>query len=218
MPIPAHQRILSRLPTDHLRPAGLVRRGRSRTWLDDHGWWVGVVALEPSGFSPGTHLRVGVTWPFTLEADPDLALDDARQVGPFVPHEPDDRFAAAVERLLVAGLEEVYRRRHLLATPGAAAEHLATRADHGGWPAWDAACLHGLGGDTGRAARLFEAVASSDDDRAWWLPVRERAAAWRALVESDPVAFRGELGDVVRASRSGLGLAPDHPGLAALLP
>lgn len=218
MPTPPHQQVLTRLATELLGPAGLVRRGRSRTWLDDHGWWVGVVTLEPSGFSRGTHLTVGVTWPFSLDPDPDLVLDDPRRVGPFVPDESDDGFAAAVEGLLRDGLGEVERRRRRLSTPGAAAEEVGARAGRGGWPAWDAACLHGLAGDASHAARLLDAVVTTAEDRAWWAPVRERAAAWRSLADADPLAFRGELAAVVRASRAGLGLAPHHPALAGLLP
>lgn len=31
-----------------LAPLGVRRRSRSRTWLDDHGWWLGIVEFQPS--------------------------------------------------------------------------------------------------------------------------------------------------------------------------
>jgi hypothetical protein len=41
-----------------LTPLGLTQRGRSRLWLDDHGWWLIVVEFQPSAWSRGSHLNV----------------------------------------------------------------------------------------------------------------------------------------------------------------
>ncbi|MFQ6172383.1 hypothetical protein ACK8HX_12310 [Oryzobacter sp. R7] len=214
-----HTRILSRLATEHLGPAGLVRRGRGRVWLDDHGWWVGVVELQPSGFSRGTHLDVGVTWPWHVgEDEPHLSLGEPVRVGRFAPYESEEQFAADVEELLRGGLAEVEERRRANATPAAAASRVGSGAEVVGWPTWDAAVLHGIAGDGAQAAALFGAVASGDEEVGWWRPVRERADAWRTLVTADPDAFRAELGGVIRRTRAGLGLDPDHPALAAALP
>jgi hypothetical protein len=34
-----------------LAPLGCVRKGRSRIWLDDHGWWIGVIEFQPGRWS-----------------------------------------------------------------------------------------------------------------------------------------------------------------------
>src|SRR5262245_13508842 len=52
-----HNRILKRIAGSVLEPAGLSQLGSSRSWVDDHGWWVTLVAFEPSGFGRGTYLR-----------------------------------------------------------------------------------------------------------------------------------------------------------------
>lgn len=41
-----------------LAPMGCVRKGRSRLWLDDHGWWLGVIEFAPVSWSRGSHLMV----------------------------------------------------------------------------------------------------------------------------------------------------------------
>jgi hypothetical protein len=45
-----------------LAPLGCVRKGRSRTWIDDHGWWVGVIEFQPSGWSKGSYLNVAASY------------------------------------------------------------------------------------------------------------------------------------------------------------
>jgi hypothetical protein len=45
-----HSRVVAEAASAALSPLGLVREGRSRIWLDDQSWWVGVAevqAIEP---------------------------------------------------------------------------------------------------------------------------------------------------------------------------
>jgi len=62
MTIPDHNRLLTSAARAELVPLGCVQKGRSRTWLDDHEWWVGVVEFQPSAWSKGSYLNVGVCW------------------------------------------------------------------------------------------------------------------------------------------------------------
>lgn len=38
---------------------GLVRKGRSRSWIDDHGWWLLNVEFQPSNHGAGCYVNVG---------------------------------------------------------------------------------------------------------------------------------------------------------------
>lgn len=42
-----------------LAPLGVRRKGRSRTWIDDHGWWLINVEFQPSSWATGCYLNVG---------------------------------------------------------------------------------------------------------------------------------------------------------------
>jgi hypothetical protein len=55
-------RLLTQAGREVLRPLGLRQKGRSRTWIDDHGWWLAVVEFQPSSWSLGSYLNVGVMW------------------------------------------------------------------------------------------------------------------------------------------------------------
>src|ERR1044072_7492758 len=54
-------RIITSAARESLKPLGLAQRGRSRLWIDDHGWWLGVVEFTPSR-TVGSGLHVGAMW------------------------------------------------------------------------------------------------------------------------------------------------------------
>lgn len=53
-----HNRALTRAARQRLAPLGLVRKGRSRTWIDDHGCWAIVVDFLHSNWTRGSYLYV----------------------------------------------------------------------------------------------------------------------------------------------------------------
>lgn len=54
-------RIITSAARESLKSLGLARRGRSRLWIDDHGWWLGVVEFTPPR-TAGSGLHVGAMW------------------------------------------------------------------------------------------------------------------------------------------------------------
>src|SRR5687767_12866016 len=59
---PEHSKIIAQAAKEVLAPLGFRRSGRSRLWLADHGYWLGVVEFQPSGFSKGSYLNVAAHW------------------------------------------------------------------------------------------------------------------------------------------------------------
>jgi hypothetical protein len=54
-----HARILASAARAALRPVGLQQKGRSRTWIDDHGWWLVNIEFQPSSWRTGSYLNIG---------------------------------------------------------------------------------------------------------------------------------------------------------------
>ena len=54
-------RIITSAARESLKPLGLLQRGRSRLWIDDQGWWLGVVEFTPPRMA-GSGLQVGAMW------------------------------------------------------------------------------------------------------------------------------------------------------------
>src|SRR5205085_1650054 len=91
-----HTKLLNAAAREILRPLGLVQNGRSRTWLDDQRWWLGVVEFQPSGFTRGSYLNVGINWLWNVKDW--LSFDFGHRVdlpseGEFVSYESNEQFA-----------------------------------------------------------------------------------------------------------------------------
>src|ERR1022692_4746779 len=57
-----HGRILAAAARTALTPLGFWRKGRSRVWWADRGFWLAVVEFQPSSFSKGSYLNVAAHW------------------------------------------------------------------------------------------------------------------------------------------------------------
>lgn len=215
--------ILTRAAREVLKPMGLVQKGRSRIWLDDHGWWVIVVEFQASRFGVSSYLNVGVCWLWDLSKDYWHFDVGNRVIGAGASFEDEEQWRTACEPLAQRAAEEVLRLRSLVPDLPAAARVTAQRlADDdredprliAGWPAWNAAVVNGLVADPVYSAAVFGRVAESDDDRYWWLPVKEQAAHWGQLIGSNQEAYVEEVRTMVQRSREAKRLVADHSALA----
>jgi hypothetical protein len=106
-------KIIAQAASSALLPLGLRRRGRSRIWIDDHGWWLINVDFQPSGFEKGCYLNVGHQhlW---VRRNHLVFGDFERPLGgsSFVKFGGDEReFALVVEKVAMVAANAVERRR-----------------------------------------------------------------------------------------------------------
>src|SRR3954447_12571229 len=102
-----HTKLLNTAAREVLRPLGVVRKGRSRTWLDDQGWWLGVVEFQPSSWSKGSYLNVAAHWLWTDIGT--ISFDFGGRLEGFEEYSSDEQFLAAGARLAAAAAEEAQR-------------------------------------------------------------------------------------------------------------
>jgi hypothetical protein len=57
-----HNKIIKKAANEILAPIGLFQEGQSRRWVDDNGWFVIYVEFQPSDFSKGSYLNVGISF------------------------------------------------------------------------------------------------------------------------------------------------------------
>ena len=105
--------IIAREAKEALSPLGLTRRGRSRVWIDDRGWWLINVEFQPSDWGKGCYLNVGHQhlW---VKRDHLVFEDHERPLGgtSFVQFRGDEvEFASAVSQASRVAADAVLRRR-----------------------------------------------------------------------------------------------------------
>lgn len=59
-----HNKLLKKIAKERLKPYGIYLQGQSRTFLYDKGWFTIVIEFQPSTYSKGTYLNIGVDFNF----------------------------------------------------------------------------------------------------------------------------------------------------------
>jgi hypothetical protein len=204
MNAPDHNRLLTSSAKAELQPLGCRQNGRSRTWLDDQRWWVGVIEFQPSAWSKGSYLNVGVCW---LWYEKDSYSFDAA-LGPygsrlelFREFDGSDAFANTAQQLAQRAREEVLGLRQQLDSLSRAANFLeSNNAQSSVWAHYHAGVAAGLVGKSDSALRHFRKVESEQADFDWVLQLKSRTAELMQAV-GDAARFRADISSIVRRTR-----------------
>lgn len=205
------------MPTDHntvitaqarlvLKPLGLVRQGKSRIWIDDHGWWTIQVEFQPSVWSKGSYLNVGVNW-LLYEGSVGAFHIGSRVDVPFIEASESESFEREAHDLALRAKGEVEKLRAQFSTIEKAAFYYRDSAHHSAWDQYYYGVLLAIGGDITGARAAFESVPTHRMHYGWEKALAQRAAELHELV-SNRTAFIETICGIVRRTRS-IGNLPD---------
>ncbi len=194
-----HNKIIAAEAKAALSPIGCIRLGRSRLWLDDHGWWVGIVEFQPSNWTKGSYLNVATSW--LWNEDNPLAFSECWGERPFYEYESDAQFSAAMRSLTALARHEILRMRDRFASLELVASYLGARDIGNIWCDYHAAIAFGLLGNTKMSAERFDAVLAAKHAVEWADALKERVRRLIPLA-SCSIAFRTAIASVVASARS----------------
>lgn len=203
-----HSRLISEAAKLELAPVGCSQKGRSRTWLDDHGWWVGVVEFQPHSGARGSYLNVGACW-LWFEKDY-FSFDDGHRVKPFQEFTNAQQFAEDAKYLAKSAREEVLKLRLKYPTIEACADHLCTHALNAPWGYFHAGVAAGLSGKADIAEYQFSRIAKEEPKAQWTRSLQDRAAQLASMAH-DQKLFTSEIASVVDLTRRLLKLPIAQP-------
>ncbi|MEU5934540.1 hypothetical protein [Micromonospora sp. NPDC047187] len=226
----ATTRLVAAAARQHLQPLGLHRRGGSRVWFDDRGWWLIVVEFQPSR-SHGTYLNVGAMW-LWHEQD-HWSFDEGSRIywrndAAFVAHPPigeagwtslldfvnPEQFTRDIDMLAGIAAQRVEQLRSQFPDATATAHQLASRTTgHGESPWWHAyhtGSAAALAGDPDNARQAFHRITVGNLDPDWAHDLAQHARQLADLAD-DPPALQQHIIEVIHATRQRLKLPPAPP-------
>lgn len=185
-----HSRIIAELAKETLAPLGIFQKGRSRTWIDDRGWWIIVIEFQPSGFSKGSYLNVGAMWLWHEKEhfSFDSGNDAGCRITKFVEYVDEKQFRPEVVRLAIAAKEEVLRLRSLFASVHRVARYLRDQAkrNENVWTELAAAVALGYVGETSKARGLFKRIERRNPGQDWGRLLQQTALEFAVSLERPP--------------------------------
>jgi hypothetical protein len=175
----AHSKIIAEAAKETLEALGIFQKGRSRSWIDDRGWWIINIEFQPSGSSKGSYLNVGAMWlwhekdHFTF----DFGNDVGCRIAGFVEYVNEKQFTPEATRLASLAKAETLRLRNKFVSIHDAARYLPAmaRRDDSPWTELAAAIALGYVGNTSRARRLFKSIERKKPVHQWEYQLQERA-------------------------------------------
>jgi hypothetical protein len=196
-----HGNIIADAAKHALQPLGFQRKGRSRTWIADHGWWLNVVEFQPSGWTEGSYLNVAAHW---LWSDGGyLSFNFGGRIAGFEEYANDEQFGPSARRLAQAAAEEALKLTDTFGSMGMTADVLMTdeaslrEEARGSWSAYNAGIAAALAGRESDAAAIFRSVS---DER-----VKPAADRLTRLL-SEPAKLKDEVASLIVRQRKALGL------------
>lgn len=187
---------------------GLTQKGRSRTWLDDHGWWLCVVEFQPSDWSRGTYLNVGCCWLWQVKSY--LSFDEGHRAEGFTGFENVEQFSPVSDQLAHHAAELVCRYRKMFANVEAVARYYIRSGPEGFWQKFNAAVACALADQSKDAHRQFSELRRFGHDSRDWVVAALSDAKHLDSIADDIVRFRDIVLERVRRTRELLKL----PGTA----
>lgn len=162
-----HDRLINLAAREILAPQGIFRRGSSRIWLDDNGYFMIQIEFQPSGYSRGSYLNVGISflWEASKGLNETLAFSYGYRVmvegKQFTGYEGnDEEFKKEMESFSRAALQKVLEYRQFKDMDYAKKRLIEklqkTSEDSRFWEPYDLAMLCFLKGDFEEGKDYFE--------------------------------------------------------------
>jgi hypothetical protein len=192
-----------------LAPLGCIRKGRSRTWLDDNGWWVGVIEFQPSSWSKGSYLNVGASYMWKPAFAQSYWSFDAG-LGPRPWHDAaeGESFSGKATELAHIARETLVALRKNHRTIASAAYWLESEGFEGTlWREYHLGMAFGLSGRVDAARHYFRLVIDASTEAEWVEALGRESAAFSALLE-DRDAFKSAVLRRIQETRSAKKLQP----------
>lgn len=226
MAMEPHTKIINAVAKRILAPQGFFQRGRSRTWLQDNGWFLTLVEFQPSAYSKGTYLNVAMNflWGKPLpERMHVLSLDYGRRVRPpdvpeqFISYNGDDvLFAQQVEMMANAAVRFAadYKRCTDL---GYAKEMICTGPKVvAGWDEYDRAMLCFLAGDLSEGLRHLQNFSEAKQNWDWYW----ESGMWKICEQEipsrcdSPEAAQRMVLEMIQTNRASCLASPSFKGMS----
>ncbi|MDR1275758.1 MAG: hypothetical protein LBL72_05180, partial [Candidatus Accumulibacter sp.] len=109
-----HNKIIAKTATAALKPYGIKRKGQSRLFVDDNGWFVIIIEFQPHKFNRGSFLNVGVN--FNWYPQGYFSFDMGYRENEFIECVEERGFIESVDKLCKKAVEKVLKYRDDLKT------------------------------------------------------------------------------------------------------
>lgn len=162
-----HEKIITNLAKQFLKPQGIVQKGQSRTWYDDQGFYMTVIEFQPHKIEPGAFLNIGVNFHWYVKEY--ISFDIGYRESKFEKFKTADQFTAKIEEMVNLAKDKALLFRERFSDLSLAKKNILAH-DFGGdvlWGNYHKGIICGLTQDLPGLHKYFEALLQVDHNVGW---------------------------------------------------
>jgi hypothetical protein len=197
-----HNRIIRKIARVTLKPYGIKRRGQSRLFIDDNGWFIIIIEFQPNKFYKGTFLNIGINFNWYLQNH--LSFDMGYRESEFIKFVEEKEFIESVDKLCKRVIEKVLRYKNDLKTmensEKTISEHSFTSDEL--WGNYHRGVASGLTGNIRKLNEYFDELLNANDDGIEWrLELKRRTNELKEIANADANEFKEKIVNIIYETR-----------------
>jgi len=200
MPLPIHSKIINKVARKILKDYGIVRKGQSRTWLDDQYWFTTIIEFQPFKDRKGTCLNVAVNFHW-YEQDY-LSFDIGNRESEFIDFENEEQFEIEMNSLVELALNRVLELREKLADLKTGTNTILNHefASDSLWGNYHRAIISGLNNEVEKSEHYFELILKNELKYDWHFKLKQTTEKLKTELNNIP-NFQNTIDKIIEKTR-----------------
>ena len=172
MAIPEHSKIINKVARGIFKEHGIVRKGQSRTWLDDQYCFTTIIEFQPFKDRQGTCLNVGINFHW-YEKDY-FSFDIGNRESDFIDFKNEKQFQSEIESLVEKALKRTLELRSKMLDLKNAEKNIINHefASDSLWGNYHRAIICGLNNEPKKSECYFDLILENRFEYNWELQLK----------------------------------------------
>ncbi len=168
-----HNKLIASIAKSILSSEGIIRKGRSRTWLDDNLWFTTIIEFQPSNWAKGSYLNIGVNFHW-YEKDY-FSFDIGGRVNKFSEFNTSDSFEAIISKYCEEALIIVKDFRQNLNNPENSLNFITNQVSKETiWGKYHLAMINGIKGNLVLSKKYFNEILNHENSFEWVIKLKRK--------------------------------------------
>jgi Domain of unknown function (DUF4304) len=193
-----HNKLIKKIAKERLKPHGIFQQGKSRTFLYDNGWYIIVIEFQPSSWSKGTFLNIGVD--FNFYPRDYLAFSYGYREKDFVELKTQQHFESVIHQMCDLILLKVNELNYKFRDIGSSINTLDKDTLKDTWRLFNLSILKVISNDFEGSKKLLEMVCLDKCDRDWEFERKKVATEILSWMSDDTILF-DKLKELINTTR-----------------
>ncbi|MCL1992794.1 MAG: hypothetical protein FWG66_07590 [Spirochaetes bacterium] len=197
-----HNKIIKAIATKLFKPHGIKRKGQSRLFIDDNGWFIIIIEFQPHNYNRGAFLNIGINFNWYLNDY--FSFDIGGREKDFIEYKNTDQFTAEIKKICEYSIEKIngYRSQFKNIKD---AEKIILKTQYTSddfWGNYHRGIISGLVGNMDNLKKYFEKILNEPDDNIGWrIELKKNIKELKALAEKDSSNFNEKIKGIIKEAR-----------------